>query len=701
MKFGNVSKYFKRQKTENFLLSPLFLALIISAVIVLAIPSIKKYKLEVVRKYKIIKSGGVSFYEDLDSDGKSEYLVSFSNGIGEHSLRITTHDNRLIDTWNFYKLYPPRSISFPVYSGDYNDDGFKEIYAISWINDSIFLDIVTPLKKNGIKRKNIFLDTLASYNQSADFRANMDQLKDVNNDGFKELLLSLSAGYSLHPRRAYMYDIKNDNLSISPLSGVTLIKFKIIDIDNDGTYEILGSTSTTGNIKPEMNIPYPDSSSWLMVLNDQLEFKFKPIEFPVYPSSISTRPIIVEEDTLIFACFKNTGVMPVEQQLMLVSPDGEIIKKQKLESDKISYPSLLEAFCNINDPVYIHDEEDNEIYEVNPDLSLKYKTRLGMIIKNLEINKDSKPVNIVIDHESYTLVIADEDFKNTVSMDIVSNELEPFNISVIKKKRKANQLYMQCGSQCFILDYYINPWYRFSFIIYFVIFLAIWFFIFIIRRLYRNQLLKQHAIAHKISELQLNSVNNQINPHFIFNAMNSITSAIYKENKEEAYSFGTKFSNLMREALMSSDKISRSLEKEIEFVSNYLELEKFRFKGTFDYTIKIDQKVNMLAEVPKMIIQTFAENAVKHGLRQKEKDGLIEVIVKMGANELIIEIKDNGIGRGEANKKKTSGTGKGLKIMDQVLELYKDLKGVTIAYKIEDLSSGGMGVLIRIPGEIA
>jgi len=686
----NLKHFFKANRIAGFFLSPFFLALVISLAIILALPSVGKYKLEIIEQFRLDKTGGVSFYDDLDSDGHSEYLISYPNGIGEHSVKLTTYDGRLIDTWNFYKLYPPRNSDCPIFSGDYNNDGFKEVYAISWKGDSIFLDIITPMDTEGLQRRNIFIDKIGSYNDKPDFRIKFEQLYDFDHDGLKDLIFGIHAGYSIQPRQLYIYNIREDTMLKSPQTGVTLHNIKICDLDDDSFSEITGNTTGSGNIGPDMGISYRDSSSWLMVYDHHLKFEFEPLEYPVYKSVVSARPVQYGNEKYIIAATRNEGLMEVKEFLITVTPDGKIIQRKTAEDCGISYPTLVDMIpYNINDPVYLLDKASN-LFRIDDNLTITNLNRKcvnGIYKYNLDVDREYE--YLTFNSENNQLTIFNALFRDETTVRIISNLKSPFKISVIRLGHTNRKILVQLGNQCFILNYSKNPWYYFIWFVYAGIFPGIWLLIWLIRRYYRNQLLKQDAIKREITQLQFQSINNQINPHFIFNAMNSITSAIYKENREEAYKFGTKFSNLMREALMSSDAISRSLEKEVAFVKNYLDLEKFRFKGVFDYEFSIDPDVDLKTEVPKMIIQTFAENAVKHGMRGKVKDGMIKIGIDKNEKGLLITVEDNGSGMEADSDKPSVKTGKGLKITEEIFDLYRTLNKTEISYRTRRLHPGG------------
>ena len=190
-----------------------------------------------------------------------------------------------------------------------------------------------------------------------------------------------------------------------------------------------------------------------------------------------------------------------------------------------------------------------------------------------------------------------------------------------------------------------------------------------------------------------------MNPHFIFNALNSISSVIYQEEKEVAYHFITKFSNLIRTTLISSDKISRSLKDEIKFVSNYLELEKLRFGNKFDYKITIAPEVNMEMQVPKMCIQAYTENAINHGIMHKESKGLLFITVHNMNGKIEINVQDDGAGREYTKKHPSHSTGKGFIIMEQNFKLFTQLTKKEVIFKITDRydnSGNAEGTLVKI-----
>lgn len=208
----------------------------------------------------------------------------------------------------------------------------------------------------------------------------------------------------------------------------------------------------------------------------------------------------------------------------------------------------------------------------------------------------------------------------------------------------------------------------------------------------------------RIARLQFKSLQGLIDPHFTFNAINSIASMVYKENRDEAYHYFTKFSKLIRTAFDNSEHTTRTIKEELAFVSDYLDIEKMRFKDRFDYSIKIDRNINHDWKIPKMIIQIYVENAVKHGLVSKKSGGQLYVLLKIKSNQLVIEVNDNGVGRKKSGmvKNKPGSLGKGTKIFDSYFDLLNRFNTEKIKAKVLDIldddgNPAGTQVLIFIP----
>jgi LytS/YehU family sensor histidine kinase len=146
-----------------------------------------------------------------------------------------------------------------------------------------------------------------------------------------------------------------------------------------------------------------------------------------------------------------------------------------------------------------------------------------------------------------------------------------------------------------------------------------------------------------------------MNPHFIFNCLNSIQQYIFDQEVLAANKYLTGFARLIRSTLHNSSKAFITLADEVEYLSTYLSLEKGRFKDKMDYVIDIDPAIDPdLFIIPPMLIQPFVENAMRHGLRHKTTGkGYIHISFSLSGNQLLVTIEDNGIGRKKAAAYKT------------------------------------------------
>lgn len=228
----------------------------------------------------------------------------------------------------------------------------------------------------------------------------------------------------------------------------------------------------------------------------------------------------------------------------------------------------------------------------------------------------------------------------------------------------------------------------------------------------RNRLkqIKEKAELEKLKvSIEQRMLRSQMNPHFIFNSLNSINSFIGEKNTDEAQLYLTKFARLMRLILENSRKTMVSLDEEVSALRLNLELEQLRFEGNFDFKINIDQSLEPEdVYLSPMLIQPFVENSVKHGLRKNEKGGLITLSFKPDNGLLICEVVDNGIGRkASANvglKKDANHVSLGTQVTSERLEMLKHDSGKDAGFEIIDLfdeeeKAIGIKVIIRIPYE--
>ncbi|MDF1699422.1 MAG: histidine kinase [Saprospiraceae bacterium] len=192
----------------------------------------------------------------------------------------------------------------------------------------------------------------------------------------------------------------------------------------------------------------------------------------------------------------------------------------------------------------------------------------------------------------------------------------------------------------------------------------------------------------RIADLRLSSLQSQMNPHFIFNALGSIQYFIQTYDTVKADEFLSNFAMLMRSILESSKSKYITLNEEIKLIKLYVGLEKIRFENLFEYHIETDEKLDLESKIPPMIIQPFVENAINHGLYHlKGRKGILHLTFESTPDHQIkITITDNGIGRQAAAKLRNKNhKSRGMQIVNERLETFNMSKALTVNVTTHDL----------------
>ena len=224
---------------------------------------------------------------------------------------------------------------------------------------------------------------------------------------------------------------------------------------------------------------------------------------------------------------------------------------------------------------------------------------------------------------------------------------------------------------------------------------------------------KETEFQRKTTELEMQALRAQMNPHFIFNCLSSINRFILKNETKIASNYLTRFSRLMRMVLNNSQKSLISLDDELEMLELYLEMERLRFKNSFAYAITFLNAVDSdNVFIPPLLLQPFCENAIWHGLMHlpagrhgNEGQGRLDIELSMQDNILNCIITDNGVGREKAEEMNSKTAEKeksmGLKITSERLALLNREKGLQTFYEIKDLkdengNAAGTKVILKI-----
>jgi LytS/YehU family sensor histidine kinase len=218
-----------------------------------------------------------------------------------------------------------------------------------------------------------------------------------------------------------------------------------------------------------------------------------------------------------------------------------------------------------------------------------------------------------------------------------------------------------------------------------------------IRYIRKREELKRNAL-----HAQLKALKAQMNPHFMYNALNSIQALIIQKDVMNSNLYLSKFSNLMRKILDASEREFISVSEEIGILELYLDLEKLRFGNEFVYTVIVDPSVDPYAmEIPSVLLQPYVENALKHGLLHKKGEKKLEIQFREEEGVLYCVIRDNGVGRkrsSEIHQRRSDHRSFATEAINKQVELMNDQSGRAIKVEIVDLEdvNGPTGTEVRV-----
>ena len=221
----------------------------------------------------------------------------------------------------------------------------------------------------------------------------------------------------------------------------------------------------------------------------------------------------------------------------------------------------------------------------------------------------------------------------------------------------------------------------------------------------KKRAVEKSETIHQMAELELQSLRSQLNPHFMFNSLNSIQTLIMKEQTDKSQSYLSRFARLLRMLLENADKQFIPLRTEMEFLQLYLSLESLRVPD-MQYSISTDPELNTeQILIPNMILQPYVENAIWHGLSHKETDKQLQIRISRENGTINYEIEDNGVGRKKAGELKSvfrkQHQSKGMELISKRINLVNKEYGSTIQTETMDVMKNnevkGTLVTIKVP----
>jgi hypothetical protein len=676
-----------------------FLAVIPAIFIMLFLPSLgTRYKLLV---EEADKESIHDIYSDLNSDSISE-IIRPGKGVPYYYLVVADQNYRVYDQWNLMDNVDP--VLSDTFTGNYDSDRFKEIYIFTYKEDSLFFNMNEFFEPSGTKLERVFITKIGVVNGTVTSIVRHAGFFDIDGDGKAELYFSIQTGFGLEPRRLYYFDIVRKELKTSSFTGVICQAPVMTDLDGDNKPEIFGLYGASGNYKIEP--PYTDGSTWLMVFNENLKFEFPPVEFQGLTNmlEITAYKNIDLSGYLLSHYTGSADTTVLKPRIMLFTKDGILIRDRPYSDfGYIARPLLTVKHNSNNDRIFLL---GTDLLELNDRLEVikKIKSPFHSEFNYLwaDLNFDSEPELLLYSEQEEKLVIYQASLHKMAEAKIKAY-IWTLNTSVILSNNIEPKVYLSSSENAYFLKLIKNNFYLLGFLAYPGIYLLLVLFIELLNKINTLKVVQKESLNRRLITLQLQGIKSQLDPHFTFNTLNSVASLIYLEDRETAYDYMIKFTELLRGMLNDAERIYRSLGEELQFLTTYLELEKLRFGEKLRYRIEIGNGVDQKEQVPKLVLQTFAENAIKHGIMARAEGGMLKISADRENDYLKLTVEDNGIGRAAASGHSLS-TGKGLKITGEFYEILNQINKRPIRHLITDLhdekgTPAGTRVEVWVPVE--
>lgn len=684
---------------HNFLIG-FIISVIVTATILPFVRIGRKYQLTV-KNEKLIEPNYIFVYKDLDHNGNSEELQIIKNAENRSAL-ILKESGRALFQWNVHG----KIVGFDfLCTGNDNSGGADKIFLFTYNHDSIFL--------NGYNYKQekpyinpLFLFKYKYFNGQCDIGAWFPQFRSPRHNGHKELFVAFSSGFSKSHRKVFEINLKSRTFRSSPVTGTSFQSIRFVPLNNCSYDDIVGQIYSPGNYSE--TLPFSDRFLWFYVYNPDLQFLFKPVKLGDSPGSVHVYPFFRKGKQNLLAIYVKSNASIDSTFLAIANGQGKILRYRKLLPNQNGYPYRLKVFPPGNKYRFALYHSDNGLVEyLNGHLNT-VKTYQSAICSGpfhqFDLNGDGKKEEVYFGKDQNYLVVSRYDFTSPVVLKF-NGETGPAYFSERWEHGKPVALCLSLPHRYYEFSYSKNPLYTFRFLIFGGIFILIFLLVNLIGYYYQRLIKIRYNATKRIQDNQLKSIEMQLNPHFILNTLNSIGALYEKKETQSARIYMGKYSKLLRHTLLTSGQIAITLEEELDFVKNFLDLEQFRHDNQFTYNTSCNPEFQSI-QIPRLLVHTFVENAIKHGLYPilGKRPGFIEIKCSEKRRSWIIEITDNGIGMNAAKEEKTLSTGKGLEILNETLSLYRSVNHQKITFKMTDLNPGteypGTKVTIHIGKQV-
>jgi len=468
-----------KDRLQEILLHPLFLSLLIWIVIILFIPPLfSKYRIKYIRD-EYTGEYTSKIYCDLNNDNESEVITLDIFDMLQTKI-IVRRNNRVLDQYNI--KYQPLTEAGHInhYIDDYNSDGYKELYVFTMNHDSVFLNIIDPIKLRKIILSGRFIDLRRHASQSTDAPVvtPVGMIRGTNSDN-KDLIFFINTGYSRQPRNVYRYIIDADSLIKSPESGTVISNCYISDIDGDDRPELILGVDATGNF--DEDFPFSDQYSWLMVFDNNLDFLFPPVQFRENPSNLKVIPFRSGNHTRLLAFHDYYGTEDINSSFYLFDSKGNKITEKPVQDYEC-------VNCNIfANP----DEEEATFYFLKnrsaeiEELDSNFKVIRTVTIPEIEFGKplawfdadhDGKKEYMFLGGGDRSLIITQDDFRYPAVFQYDQPAQMPL-ITQVQSRGEKPAIYLQFDGYGSYIMFSGNPLYYLKYPFYGTLYLVVFIFI--------------------------------------------------------------------------------------------------------------------------------------------------------------------------------------------------------------------------------
>ncbi len=600
-----------KHRLIKFLSSILFWALLIAAVAGWFINrSFSEYKIAIVKSETSKERD--TYFSDLDNNGTNERIL-YRNKKNYQSITVFDHDYKFI-----YELSLTRHF-LPNFSGSYikdvDNDGMNEIFFVTQHIDSLFFNCIKFNKQFEATYSYKFISTVfQNFKNEHDAGGYFIQNQfDINNDGFNEVLLFIAAGYSYYPRKVYAYDFHNDSIYSSPTQGIFTGGIKLADSKPDGKSFLMCNTMAVNNYDAKYtNIPYPDTSAWLLVLDNKLKHLFNPIEFKGKGSTLFVTDVLFHDTTYFLSCngnFKTNSNL----KFQLYNTKGKFIKEIENQTLKFNDIIFIYDFYSQMPDRMLFTNKGRDVYFINKNVSKIEQKKIDFSENEactatyiFDLNHDGTPEQIFVGNSE--IVVYQDNFTSPCRLHI--QNINFANASYYKTESETLTC-LQSADLLYFISYQKNEKYIFKYVIIFGVFLFAMAFLFVFQKARTYQLEKDNIRLNSVVKQRTKEV---ITKNEILNQQNEEIHAQAEHLKELVKQLQTlddfkqnltamivhDLKNPLNFIINQSfnQKITQVGRQMLNMVSNILDIQKFE-----------ETKMNINAE-SRNLNQTF-HNAVK------------------------------------------------------------------------------------------